>query len=131
GTSGGSGRARSPLLRLHRATSGRSRPNRCLPLPFTTLRPMTDEEAIRTLVARHAQLTDDGAVSERVKLYVEDGVFDMAGQRVVGREAMAEAWGKTAETARQRKHITSNTVIEIEGDSAKVQTAFAFFRVAG
>jgi 3-phenylpropionate/cinnamic acid dioxygenase small subunit len=88
----------------------------------------TDEDAIRNLIALHAQLTDDGEFKERVNLYTEDGVFDFAGVTSVGRDQLASAFAASSEPARRGKHITSNTVIEIDGTRADVRTDWAFLR---
>jgi len=74
----------------------------------------TDEDAIRNLIALHAQMTDDGEAKERVNLYTEDGEFDFAGVKSVGRDALAATFAASSDPARRGKHITANMVIEID-----------------
>jgi ketosteroid isomerase-like protein len=86
----------------------------------------TDEEAIRNLIGLHSQLTDDGEYQRRVQLYTEDGVFMMGDAASRGRDEMAEAFASTSAPERRGKHITANTVMEIDGDAASARTDFFF-----
>jgi ketosteroid isomerase-like protein len=86
----------------------------------------TDEEAIRNLIGLHSQLTDDGAYEQRVELYTEDGVFIMGDATSSGREELTAAFAATSAPERRGKHITANTVMEIDGDTAGVRTDFFF-----
>jgi uncharacterized protein (TIGR02246 family) len=88
----------------------------------------TDEDAIRNLIALHAQMTDDGEAKERVNLYTEDGEFDFAGVKSVGRDALAATFAASSDPARRGKHITANMVIEIDDARANVRTDWAFLR---
>jgi 3-phenylpropionate/cinnamic acid dioxygenase small subunit len=90
----------------------------------------TDEEAIRNLLGRHAQLTDDGDVAGRVKLYVEDGAYQMGEQRSVGRQQIEASFSATAPNMAGGKHVTSNMVIELQSGTADVRTDFAYFRTS-
>jgi ketosteroid isomerase-like protein len=87
----------------------------------------TDQEAIRNLLGKHAQLTDDGEVAQRVKLYVDDGAFQMGTRRSSGLAEIEAAFAANAANAKGGKHITSNMVIDLSNDEAHVQTDFAFF----
>jgi ketosteroid isomerase-like protein len=86
----------------------------------------TDEEAIRNLIGLHSQLTDDGDFEQRVQLYTEDGVFMMGDARSTGRDEMTAAFASTSAPERRGKHITANTVLEIDGDGASARTDFLF-----
>jgi uncharacterized protein (TIGR02246 family) len=86
----------------------------------------TDEEAIRNLIGLHSQLTDDGDYERRVELYTEDGVFAMGDAISTGREEIVAAFAATSAPERRGKHITANTVMDIDGDTASVQTDFFF-----
>jgi ketosteroid isomerase-like protein len=92
-----------------------------------------DEGAVRAelmeLVGRHAQLTDDGDWETRVGLYTEDGEFtSLDGVPRRGGDALREAFSATAGRI-AGKHITSNTVLVVEGDRASGLTDYAFFMV--
>jgi hypothetical protein len=88
----------------------------------------TDEDAIRELVALHAQLTDDGEYERRVQLYTKDGELVMMGKSTVGHEALAKQMASTADPQRLGKHIVTNVVPTIKGDKAEVSSDFAFVR---
>jgi 3-phenylpropionate/cinnamic acid dioxygenase small subunit len=87
----------------------------------------TDEEMIRNLLGRHAQLTDDGEVAERVKLYLDDGVFQMGDRRSTGHQEIEAAFSVSA-GVKGGKHITANMVIDVRSEKASVQTDFTFLR---
>src|SRR6185436_3482094 len=88
-----------------------------------------DREAIRDLIHRHAQLGDDAETEARLALYVEDGSFTGPdGVPAQGLAAVRAAFEKNAATAKGGKHITSNILIDVDGDKAKASTDFAVFR---
>jgi uncharacterized protein (TIGR02246 family) len=86
----------------------------------------TDEEAIRNLIGLHSQLTDDGDYERRVDLYTDDGVFTMGDATSTGRDELLATFAATSAPERRGKHITANTVMEIEGDTASARTDFFF-----
>jgi uncharacterized protein (TIGR02246 family) len=86
----------------------------------------TDEEAIRNLIGLHSQLTDDGDYERRVDLYTDDGVFTMGDSTSTGRDELLATFAATSAPERRGKHITANTVMEIEGDTASARTDFFF-----
>ena len=89
----------------------------------------SDRAELAELVARHAQLTDDGDWETRVGLYTDDGEFtSLDGILRSGRDALREAFAATAGRV-IGKHITSNTVLDVDGDRASGRTDFAFFMV--
>ena len=89
----------------------------------------SDREALMDLLARHAQLTDDGQWETRVELYTEDGEFtSLDGVTRAGRDQLREAFSATAGRL-VGKHITANTVLEVDGDRASGWTDYAFFLV--
>ena len=88
-----------------------------------------DRAELIELVARHAQLTDDGDWETRVGLYTEDGEFtSLDGVLRRGRGELGEAFSASAGRI-TGKHITANTVLEIHGNSATGLTDYAFFMV--
>ena len=90
-----------------------------------------DRAELIELVARHAQLTDDGDWETRVGLYTEDGEFtSLDGVLRRGTDELREAVSATAGRM-AGKHITANTVITLDGDRASGLTDYAFFMVTG
>lgn len=90
-----------------------------------------DRAELLELVARHAQLTDDGDWETRVGLYAEDGEFtSLDGVVRRGSDELREAFSATAGRI-TGKHITSNTVLTLDGDRASGLTDYAFFMVTG
>jgi len=90
----------------------------------------SDEDAIRNLLGRHAQLTDDGDVGARVSLYLDDGAFEMGGRRSSGHAELRTAFTETAARLKNGKHMTANMVIAVESDRATVQTDWTYMRVS-
>ena len=88
---------------------------------------MTDEEGIRRTLAEYCHCLDDARVDDFVKLWTEDGVFTSLSVSSRGRPAIAQ-WGArltTEETRRaERKHLTFNSVIDLDGESAGVVSDF-------
>jgi uncharacterized protein (TIGR02246 family) len=87
---------------------------------------MTDEEGIRRTLALYSQLCDDGRFDEFAQLFAADAEFRVMGMVHQGREAiqtfMAAAQGPEA----RGKHITSNTVISVDGHTARAFTDYLF-----
>ena len=97
--------------------------------PAAADRAAGDRVALLELIGRHAQLTDDGDWETRVALYTDDGEFtSLDGVLRTGRNALKESFSATAGRM-AGKHITSNTVLEINGDRASGLTDYAFFLV--
>lgn len=87
---------------------------------------MTDYEAIMTLIAKHAQYADDGDAERRAALYSDDGQFTGPdGATTSGRDAILTTFSSRPPIA--GKHVTSNAVIDIDGDAAAAATDFVFF----
>jgi 3-phenylpropionate/cinnamic acid dioxygenase small subunit len=84
---------------------------------------MTDEEAIRLVLARFIQLRDDKRFTEWVDCFHEDGTFEYASRRLVGRAAIRDnVAGLLA--ADRGKHLCTSSVIEVHGDTAEVSSDF-------
>jgi uncharacterized protein (TIGR02246 family) len=87
---------------------------------------VTDEEGIRRTLALYCQLCDDGRFDEFADLFTEAAELRVMGQVQAGREAiqmfMAVAQGPEA----RGKHVTSNTVITVDGHSARAFTDYLF-----
>ncbi len=83
---------------------------------------MTDEQQIRRSLALLCQLRDDDHYDRWIELFAEDGKFSYLEYSFTGRadirahcEKYFPAYGK---------HLCLNSVIEIEGDQARVTSDF-------
>lgn len=72
--------------------------------------------AIRRLVARYAQLDDDGNLDELSELFVEECWLDAAGQRSNGR-VQVKAFVRKAVLGRKLRHVMTNHLVTVEGPS--------------
>lgn len=87
----------------------------------------TDHESIATLIAKHAVYADEGDADQRASLYAHDGQFTGPdGATAKGADEI-----HTVFASRQPipgKHVTSNVIIDIDGDGATGRTDFVFLR---
>jgi 3-phenylpropionate/cinnamic acid dioxygenase small subunit len=84
---------------------------------------VTDEECIRHVLARFIQLRDDKYFEEWVQLFTEDGVFEYGSNVLVGWTIIRENVEELLREDRG-KHLCLNSVIDVEGDSARVSSDF-------
>jgi 3-phenylpropionate/cinnamic acid dioxygenase small subunit len=87
----------------------------------------TDREAIATLLAEYCHLCDDGELDALVDRFTEDGVFAFGDRSLTGREQMLRWFSKTQSPERRGKHLTTNSIIEVDGDRATAVSDFVFF----
>jgi hypothetical protein len=87
---------------------------------------MTDEEAIRQLIARFSHLLDDRRFDDWSKTFTEDGVFGARN----GRQEIFEGISR-GELARnpelKRKHAVTNSVIKVSGETAEATSDLIMF----
>ena len=87
---------------------------------------IADELAIRRTLAAYCQHLDDGDFGALAHQFTTDGSFAYGQQGANGR-AELEAWFAANNPPERRgKHMTMNTIIDLEGDSAKAWSDFAF-----
>ena len=90
------------------------------------VRALSDIAAIRKLLAACCQTLDDGCFDEWAALYTEDCRFAVMGTRTRGRAEM-RAIIEPFQTADLRgKHMISESMIDLDGDTASATTDFAF-----
>ena len=90
------------------------------------VRALSDIAAIRKLLAACCQTLDDGRFDEWAALYTEDCRFAVMGTRTRGRAEM-RAIIEPFQTADLRgKHMISESMIHLDGDTASATTDFAF-----
>ena len=81
---------------------------------------MDDYEEIRQLLAHYAHLLDRASAEGVAGLFSEDGVFEVLGERFVGRSAIAGMFRGYAEAGAlaDTRHLTLNSVITVDDVSA-------------
>ncbi len=89
-----------------------------------------DKDAIRELLAVYCFHLDDGAFEDMAALFTEDGVWETAFGTGTGRAGIvSQARSIPAPEPRPRRvHLTSNIVIMLEGDGARVHSNWALFQ---
>ena len=85
---------------------------------------MTDEEAIRRLLARFIQLRDDKEFDAWSELFTEDAMFTYGVVSLEGRHAIREHVALLL-AGDEGKHLCVNSVIDVDGDRAFVSSDFA------
>jgi ketosteroid isomerase-like protein len=85
---------------------------------------LTDEEAIRRLLARFIQLRDDKQFDTWSELFSDDAVFTYGTVRLEGRPAIREHVSMLL-ARDEGKHLCVNSVIDVDGDRAFVSSDFA------
>jgi ketosteroid isomerase-like protein len=80
-------------------------------------------DEILQLLYRYNHAIDSGDAEGWAALFTDDGVFEVAGQVMSGREAMVGF----ASGVNGLRHVVANPVVEVVGDTATVQAyLFAF-----
>lgn len=88
-----------------------------------------DEEAIRRLLARFVQLRDDKRFEEWAALFLPDGVFTYGSVVLVGPAAIRDDVSRLLAGDRG-KHLCTNSVIDVDGERARVVSDFVKLRPA-
>jgi 3-phenylpropionate/cinnamic acid dioxygenase small subunit len=91
---------------------------------------MTDTDAIRQTLARYWQYLDDRREREWVDLFTDDAVLRYEGAEATSRDAL-EAIAADLKNHTPGKHLSSNEIIEIDGDSATAHSDVVFLSPAG
>jgi hypothetical protein len=85
----------------------------------------TEKNAIRELLATYCFHLDNYRFAEMAALFTEDGTWDTAFGKGTGRDgivAQAESISKPGSPRPRRVHLTTNIVIALDGDTAKVES---------
>jgi len=90
---------------------------------------MTAEENIRFTIAEYCHRTDSGDFDGWLKLFAEDGCFRMLGKDIIGHAALRAFIAQDQPPELRGMHLTTDSVITLQGDRAKVRSNFIF--VAG
>lgn len=95
---------------------------------------LIDEAEIRNLLARIAQLSDEGELDDYVACFSESAIWGGAGfPERKGHAAILEGARErratgTAGPGSQTRHLLSTSVVKVEGDRARVRSVFLFYR---
>ncbi len=92
---------------------------------------LLDERDITRLLAQYCQFCDDGRFDELVDCFTPDAEFLYGSQAATGTAALRDFFVAAQPPERRGKHITTNVVVEVEGDSATASSDFVFFARAG
>jgi len=87
---------------------------------------LTDEEGIRRTLALYCQLCDDGRFDEFARLFATDAEFRVMGRTYAGRDAIRDFMTAAQGPDARGKHIATNTVISVEGHTARAFTDYLF-----
>jgi len=87
---------------------------------------MSDLDEIRRTLAQYAHFCDDGRFDEWAELYTFDCRFQVMGQTYEGRDAAKGFIEKGQPPELRGKHICFNSVIDVDGDTARAVTDYIF-----
>ena len=93
-----------------------------------------EKEAIRDVLSAYCFYVDDGKFDEWADLFSQDAVFDAGPQgKMQGRTAIKDFIAKAVPTQGEgpaRKHCTMNSMIQVNGTEAKVDSYIIVVREA-
>jgi 3-phenylpropionate/cinnamic acid dioxygenase small subunit len=90
---------------------------------------LADELAIRQTLAIYCHHCDDAKFDELVDQFTSDGSFSYQGEVMRGHEQL-RAWFEDKQPPDRRgKHLTTNSVVDIDGDRAYAKSDFVFLRL--
>lgn len=87
-----------------------------------------DEEAIRRTLGEYSQHCDDGRFDEWADLFTADARFVLAGTVTEGRDAIKEYMMTVQAAGRRGMHVTTNSLVDVDGDAATATTDYLFVR---
>jgi uncharacterized protein (TIGR02246 family) len=84
---------------------------------------MSDKDEIRELLARYCFALDADRFEEMAALFTPDGIWETAFGTGTGRAGIIAQARRIATGSRPRRvHLTTNIVIELDGDTATAQS---------
>jgi hypothetical protein len=87
-----------------------------------------DEDQISRTLREYSLSCDDGRFDDLGELFTEDARFEVSGTVAEGRPAIQALLMKMLPEGSRGQHITSNTVVDIDGDTASAITDYVFLR---
>ena len=90
---------------------------------------MSDKDEIRELLARYCFALDASAFEEMAALFTADGVWETAFGTGTGRAGIvAQARSIATGPRPKRVHLTTNIVIDLDGDTATARSNWLLFQ---
>ena len=90
---------------------------------------MSDKEEIRELLARYCFALDADRFEDMAALFTADGVWETAFGTGTGRDGIAAQARAIATGPRPRRvHLTTNIVIQLDGDTATARSNWALIQ---
>jgi uncharacterized protein (TIGR02246 family) len=90
-----------------------------------------DEDQVGTTLARYCQYLDDGDFDRWIELFTEEARLIFGGRTTVGRPDIRSYMEQVQPPAGRGKHITSNILVDLDGDTATAHTDYMFVRPTG
>jgi uncharacterized protein (TIGR02246 family) len=87
-----------------------------------------DEDGIRRTIAEYSQRCDDGHFDRWAELFTEDARLVFGEQTTEGRTAIKTYMEGLQPPAARGKHITANTLVDVDGSTATATTDYLFVR---
>jgi len=84
--------------------------------------------AISRTLAEYCQLCDDGEFARLSERFTPGGSFAFGGDVVTGRDALEEWFAERQRPELRGKHLTTNAIIDVDGDHARSVSDFLFVR---
>jgi uncharacterized protein (TIGR02246 family) len=86
--------------------------------PAAALRWLVDRVAISDLLVEYARCADARDMTGFAALYTPDGVLEIAGTRMEGRQAIQDGVGALLADYEETHHVTTNHAAQVDGDRA-------------
>lgn len=87
-----------------------------------------DEDQVRRTIAAYSQHCDDGRFDQWSDLFAADAHLVLGGQTTEGRDDIRRYMESVQPPEARGKHITSNSLVEVDGDTAVARTDYLFVR---
>ena len=93
---------------------------------------MSDDAAIRNVVARLAQLADEGDLEEYTGLFADDALWEMPGAAIRGREnllagAIERRAAGTVGPGSNTRHVITTQAVSVDGNEATSDAYWQFW----
>ncbi len=92
---------------------------------------LDDESAIRRLLVEYCQYIDDGRFDAWIDLFSDQVVFVVMGMRKRGRDEVRDFIEPSQQADARGKHMMSEPLIHVDGDTATVTVDFVWVSKAG